>query len=221
MALSEVIGTVTTPTSAVILPLVGENLASVLVYGTYGGVTFQVSGSTDGVHYAPVQMIRADTWQTETGSLTMPSNQSRLWYIVPGPLTHIKLLASAYSTGTMNVVMNNTRGSIPVVPGAAVQLQSTSGKKTTTVAAGSGAANVALLTTPGILHRVIVTTAATAAGVLILYDNATTNSGTIVWSGTGTDAVGVVEVNAPFANGVTARQANGSAAATLVYTPLA
>lgn len=219
MALSQVVGTVTTPTSAVILPLLGENQASVLVYGTYTGVTFSFQGSIDGVHYAPIQALRADTWQTETGNLTMPSSQSRLWYIVCGPITHLKVLASAYSTGTMNVVMNNSPGTVPVVPGTALQLVTTSGKQTGTAAAGTTGANEVIFAAPCILHRLIVTTAGTAS--LILYDNATTNSGTILYASPATYSLGTVtEINVPAAAGVTARKQSGSAAVTAVVTPL-
>ncbi len=219
MAISTKVGTITTATGSVILPMGGEPQGSVMIYGTYGTFTAKIQGSTDGVHYADIQVLRANTWEVESGSQSPPDNTSRLWYFNAGPLTHVQIIASALSTGTVNVVMNNSPGSTPIFPTTQLQFVTNAGKTTGTILAGTAGSNTIVTAAPCILDRVSVTTAGTAS--LILYDNATTNSGTIVFASPATYALGTItEVKMPCLNGITARLQSGSAACTVSYTTL-
>lgn len=73
---------------------------------------------------------------------------------------------------------------------------------TTTFAIGSGtSSNTVVEATPGRIFSVLITSTNTAA--LVCYDNATTNSGTIVVSIAASAAVGIYPFNIPLANGLT------------------
>jgi hypothetical protein len=85
------------------------------------------------------------------------------------------------------------------------------GALTATVAAGAG--NTVVSANGGRLCRVLVTTAGTGAGNVPIYDNATTNSGTIIGQIPATIAVNTYYTfDMPAANGITvANVANGPA----------
>ncbi len=208
-----------TATGSVTLGIGGEAVALIAVTGTYTGVSTIIEGSVDGTNYFTVQAYAVSNGAQTTGT-TVLSAANKAWYVYCTGLTHLRLRVTAISTGTVAVVISEVGSVMPVKPATTLQYATSSGKSTGTVAAGTTGANeVAYANGPGVLHRAIVTTAGTAS--LILYDNATTNSGTILYSSAATYALGTVtEINAPFANGVTARKASGTAAVTLVYTAL-
>lgn len=77
----------------------------------------------------------------------------------------------------------------------------TGGVSTGTVA--SAAANTVILARAGKLCRVLVTTAGTGTGSVLIYDNATTNSGTVIGVVPATIAIGTIyEFLMPCANGI-------------------
>ncbi len=217
------ITTTTAPTNAVVHGLNGDPCVFVQVIGTYTSATAGIEGSNDGgTTYWAIPAFRSDSGLTDFGLVSL-SAANRAWYVKgAGALTHIRVRASAITvsgSNAMAVTITQGPGDIPNFNiESGLQYTTTSGRLTTTLAAGTTGANVVLVTGQGVLHRKIVTTAGTAA--LAVYDNATTNSGTILSIGTATDAVAVTEINAPFVNGLTARQAGVTAACTFVYSLL-
>lgn len=211
-------GTITTSTGTVVLGLGGEAVAVVYLSGTYTGLSGVFEGSIDGTNYFTVQAYDVGTGKQLTGATSLSAANKAVFIFVTG-LTHLRFRATALSTGSVLVTIVNSQSTPPVDPVNTIQYTTSAGTTATGLAAGSGNANVVIYVGTGILHRLIVTTAGTAS--LILYDNATTNSGTILYSSAATYALGTVtEINVPFANGITARQASGTAAVTVVYTPL-
>lgn len=98
-------------------------------------------------------------------------------------------------------------------------LQTGGGQKTAAVAAGSGTADVVVSALPGRVCRLVITTAGTAA--LELYDHASASSGAkLIWKSGATPAVDTdnITLDIPVANGIVAKQANGSAAVTIYFT---
>jgi hypothetical protein len=85
------------------------------------------------------------------------------------------------------------------------------GAQTGTVASGSG--NTVVKGSAGRLCRVLVTTAGTGSGNVLIYDNASTNSGTVIGVVPATVAIGTYySLDLPAANGiVVANVANGPA----------
>ncbi len=84
-------------------------------------------------------------------------------------------------------------------------------RSTSTTSVPSGAANTVITPNPGRLTQVLVTTAGTGSGNVLIYDNATTNSGVVVGVIPATIAVGTIyQFEMPLANGATAQNvANG------------
>jgi len=80
-----------------------------------------------------------------------------------------------------------------------------------TASVPSGAANTVVSAAAGKLARVLVTTAGTGTGGVLIYDNATTNSGTVVGYVPANITVGTYYTfDMPCANGITAvNVANG------------
>ncbi|MDE2097155.1 MAG: hypothetical protein KGL39_07905 [Patescibacteria group bacterium] len=103
------------------------------------------------------------------------------------------------------------------------------GQHTENVAAGTGAANVVVYApaalpsgaqgsnpSGGRLCRITVLTAATA--ILVLYDNASTDSGNILFVVPSNAPVGAIyDVQMPFDNGIVALQASGSPQVAISY----
>ncbi len=82
-----------------------------------------------------------------------------------------------------------------------LQIMSLGGNGTTAVAAGT-AANTVIKAASGYLARVLVTTAGTS--VVLIYDNATTNSGTVIGVIPANSPAGsLLEFHMPAANGIT------------------
>lgn len=84
------------------------------------------------------------------------------------------------------------------------------------VAAGTGAGNVVVSAVPGRLVKIVVVTTNTAA--ISLYDNASTNSGTVLFTvpanaGSGT----IYSLDIPTVNGIVAAQVNNSPTLIVTY----
>jgi hypothetical protein len=86
-----------------------------------------------------------------------------------------------------------------------------------TVSVPSGAGNTVVSAAPGRLCRVLVTTASTGAAVLI-YDNATTNSGTVIGYLAANVAAGTLTVfDMPAAAGITVANVLNGPVITVSY----
>ena len=82
----------------------------------------------------------------------------------------------------------------------------------------TGAGNTVIKAAPGRLARAVVTTAGTGTGQLLFYDNATTNSGTVIGAIPATIAVGTTyEFSMPAANGITAVNVLNGPVVTVSY----
>lgn len=98
-----------------------------------------------------------------------------------------KILATKPHGGALNVDNG------PDLPG---------GTQTGTVASGAG--NTVIKASGGRLCSVLITTVGSGTGNVVIYDNATTNSGTIIAQFSNTTAANTVIVfNMPAANGIT------------------
>lgn len=82
----------------------------------------------------------------------------------------------------------------------------------------TGAANTVVSAYPGMLCRVLVTTAGTGAGSVLIYDNATTNSGTVIGVIPATIAIGTYYTFLmPAVNGITAVNVANGPVLTISY----
>lgn len=82
----------------------------------------------------------------------------------------------------------------------------------------SGAGNTVVSAEPGRLCRGVVTTAGTGTDAVLIYDNATTNSGTVIGLVPATVAIGTMYTfEMPAANGITVANVANGPVLTLSY----
>lgn len=115
----------------------------------------------------------------------------------------------AVATGTLGALaLATVTNPIPVAqPG---------GSATGTVA--SAAANTVIKASPGRLCRVLVTTAGSGTGNVLIYDNATTNSGTVIGMVPATIAIGTFYTfDMPAAAGITVQNVASGPVLTVSY----
>jgi hypothetical protein len=106
-------------------------------------------------------------------------------------------------------------GNVPAYDGKnKLLVNSQPGGSTASVPTGAG--NTVVSAAAGRLASVIVTTASTGAAVFI-YDNATTNSGTIIGALPASVAVGRYPFDVPAANGITVANVLNGPVCTVVY----
>jgi hypothetical protein len=88
-----------------------------------------------------------------------------------------------------------------------------------TASVPSSAGNVVISNTPGRLAKVLVTTAGTGAGNVLFYDNATTNTGTIIGIVAATISVTGTPLtfDIPAANGIVCAQVASGPVFTVSY----
>lgn len=90
------------------------------------------------------------------------------------------------------------------------------GGQTGTVPTGAG--NTEIKTSAGRLCKVVVTAAGTGTGNVLIYDNASTNSGTVLAAIPATIAAGqIYPLDMPAANGITAANVANGPALTVSY----
>lgn len=226
----------TTTTAQVLATTDCLNMRSVSVHiVTQGGsstVVFQ--GSNDNTNWASIALnntsnpgTNAAAIQTTAAATIFKGNVSCRYFrlnvtgIVSGttagtvaffaqPLTEIgsALTANAAQQGTWTVQPGNTANTTPwnVTTGG-----------TTTASVPANAANVVVKASAGRLFRVLVTT--TGANPMLIYDNATTNSGTIIGALPASPAVGTIyDFEMPAANGITIAGSATNPAVTVSYS---
>jgi len=150
-------GTITTTTSTVTTGNVGlAGNVTVYIFGTYAGVTVNFEASPDNTNWFSWPMQREQTGAIEA-SPVLASNTAASWTIDAPGFSFFRVRASAWTSGTANVVINP--GSYPITPVvSAVQWQ-----PSTKVAFSLTAAAVTTVTTEALLSMVSVR-GVTAAG---------------------------------------------------------
>lgn len=211
--------TITSSTGTVELGVLSsKNNSTVVVFsGTHSGFTVNFEGTNDGSTWFRLPVCRAATGVLEVGSVALTDDSTVGFIVSNGVFGKVRVRASARTSGDLAVAMSASESEIDAVVGNHKFTAENIGKKSVTAAAGTTGANSVLVATgPGILHKLVVTTLSSAS--MILYDNATTNSGTIIYSSAAVQAIGVYDINMPFTNGLTLRKANGTAAFTAFYS---
>jgi hypothetical protein len=212
--------TITTSTGTVVLGVRDSKNSGVVasLSGTHSGFTVVFEGSNDGTTWYKVPACKLASGNLEIGSTALADNATVAFYLASGVFGKVRVRATARSSGTLAVSMLAAPSLVSPVNNMQYFVGEDIGKKTVAVTAGASAGNsVAVATGPGFLHKIVVTTAGATAGVII-YDNATTNSGTKVYSSAATHALGVYDIKMPFVNGLTVRKDSTTAAFTIVYS---
>lgn len=140
-------------------------------------------------------------------------------YVGPdGPISQSMWSSSGAAGGNLSpaTLVRDAAGNVAVV-GVGGELSAGLGGKAT-AAVPTGAANTVVKAAAGRLCRVLVTAAGTGAGSVLIYDNATTNSGTVIGVIPATVAVGTYYTfDLPAANGITVANVASGPALTVGY----
>lgn len=116
-------GTITTSSSSVTSAVVSSlsGYITVSVHGTYAGVSFGITMSDDSAvtfYNVPVYDTSASQWLAPGATITPGTNASKIYWVpVASATVQVKVLASAYTSGTANIRIlpgygANTPGSI-------------------------------------------------------------------------------------------------------------
>lgn len=210
-----------------IFPVNGMGTAIFLVNmaGFTGTVNFE--GSVDGTNFSNLLSLQMGTSTLATSVTGSTTTAIQMWET---SIAGLQLLRSSItrSAGTVTV----TAYTVPISFAArTINLAALAGvllptfgvvpvaaaKSNAALAAGTGTTPVVIKASAGYLKSFVVTTTASAA--LSFYDNATTNSGTVLYTTASNIAAGtIIVLDMPFANGLTVSQASGSMAATIAYS---
>lgn len=147
-----------------------------------------------------VPLATTATGRTSTGVSNSPPYAAM---VVAGQADPANALAASTVIPVSSQIYNGATFDLP--QGANGVAFTTAGGKTTTAIASGTASNTVVKASAGRLARISITSAAgTTTGTTPIYDNATTNSGTILVVVPNNQAVGsIIDVNLPAANGIT------------------
>jgi hypothetical protein len=129
-------GTITTATSTVATGNVGlAGNVTVYIFGTYAGVTVNFEVSPDNTNWFTWPMQREQTGVVES-SPVLASNAAASWTIDAPGFNFFRVRASAWTSGTANVVINP--GTYPITPVVSAVMQQPSSKVTFALTAPAG-----------------------------------------------------------------------------------
>lgn len=219
MAIQTSTGTVKASGDKVTLGNNGDSACTVYVYGTHAGITLVFEGTVDGTNWVGIPAFLASSGVVvPSAGIALPANSTKAFYLVANPWSTIRVRATAYTSGTLNVNMQVGTGKALGIPTAGLASQEVTnvGNATVQLQAGNNGAVPLVTSGPGILHSLVVTTAGTVS--LVLFDNASAASGTKLFASAATYSLATQTVlNLTFQNGITANQVTGTAAVSLNY----
>lgn len=103
-------GSITTAASTVVCDVQRQSNAVIMITGTHAGINMTFEASNDGgTTYFGIQAVRMDTGAIEATTGVITSNATRAWEVSANAMTHIRVRATAYTSGT---------GAITIQPGA-------------------------------------------------------------------------------------------------------
>jgi len=136
-------GTITTGTSTVTtgdISLSGN--ITVYIYGTYAGVNVSFEISPDNTNWFPVSVVREDSVIAETTSGVLTANTLRAWTTGAPGLSYFRVRATAWTSGTANVVI--VAGTYPFEPNVAATVTGQAATTSAVTNVGASATNVTL-----------------------------------------------------------------------------
>jgi hypothetical protein len=103
------IGTITSSASSLISTTTSNlgGMALISIHGTYAGVSFGISVSDDAqstFYNVPIYDVAAEAWLAPGATISPGANASKNYWVTVSPVsTAVKVLASAYTSGTANL----------------------------------------------------------------------------------------------------------------------
>lgn len=170
-------GTITTAASVVTSADVGRaGNITIAIYGTYAGVNVTFEGSPDGgTNWFPWAVTREDSGSSETTSGVLVANTIRAWTVSAPGFNRFRVRATAFTSGTANVII--AAGALPIEPmvGAAVRFVGNDG--VTTSVASTVTTNTTLVAADA--RRVALTIYNESTATLFVLMGAGTESATV------------------------------------------
>lgn len=115
-------GTITTATSTIAVAVGQLNLATVTISGTYAGVNATFEQSADGgTTWYACQGSRVDSGVIESVTGVLTANTTRAWDIPIGGATNFRVRATAWTSGTGNIVIAPQSFAYDPCPGVVAQ----------------------------------------------------------------------------------------------------
>lgn len=184
---------------------------------TGGVLTFEVY---DGANWVPMRVGRSAAYATEiTYAL---AGGAMNWQIGVAGYQQFRAKLSTVVAGSGTALITAIVSSTPDVSNVIVGVDTTTlpipvSQATGYTAVATGVGNTVIKNSPGGLVKLVVTVAGSAASSI--YDNASTNSGTVLFTFPTTTTAGqVFDVQIPLTNGATAAGASGSAGFIATYS---
>jgi hypothetical protein len=102
-----VTGDITTSSGSVeLFVLPHESMCLIQTYGTFSGVSYEIDGKiSEEADYVPLAFIDRSTYSDDADGALATQAAGKLLEVNCSGLYSVKLLATAYSSGTMKVVM--------------------------------------------------------------------------------------------------------------------
>lgn len=180
-------GTITTATSTVTVSgATNYNLATIGIFGTYAGVTAVFEGSPDGSNWFAIQGQRTDSGVIETGPAAL-ANTTRAWDVFVGAWTQVRVRATAWTSGTANIVI--VLQTMPTEPAPSVMLQPTiaGGCSAYSFLSTAAVQSASIKNSPGQVYSLAFFNNSATIAYVRLYNQttapATTDSANIIWRG--------------------------------------
>ncbi len=230
----EVAGLTASALNAFLLPktdVSAYKFFSIAITGTFTAI-YQFQGSNDGVNFIPFTCFRLDNMNGNNANAQSGAG-GQIWG-GPLPFRYLQVQLVTYTSGVVNAVVElfTSALTMPVIEGLSLQdgawnvgltagsnvIGSTAndGTNTTAIAAAT-VANTVIKAGSGRLARVLVTAVGTVN--TLIYDNATTNSGTVIGIVKSTAAVGdIIELRIPAQSGITVGGSANNAGVTVVWS---
>ena len=216
---TEMAGLTANSNGALLLPSMDVTAYSFFSFhsGTGFSATYQFQGSNDNVDFVPFTCYRLDNMNGNNANV-QSAGTTQLWG-APLPFKYLQIQCVTYVSGTLNGTLELFTGPIPMPVIEQLSLQDgtwnvglTAGSNTIgafnndgtscTAVAAATVADTVIKASAGRLARILVTAVGTAN--VLIFDNASGHTGTIIGVIKSSAAVGdVIELRMPAANGIT------------------
>lgn len=139
-------GTIKTATDVVQISLPDQPNVAVAISGTHAGINMTFETSVDGVNWDGCVAVRQATGGLETTSGVITSNATRIWQVYVGAAVYFRVRATAYTSGTGNIMLLSSDEGVPTVVSALLATGAVTigniGTIATSVTPGVAAANL-------------------------------------------------------------------------------
>lgn len=163
-------GTITTTTSTITMTgATSYNEATIVISGTYVGVTAVFEVSMDGTTWFARVGQRSDTGVIETGP-TLLASTNRAWDLFIGAWTQVRVRATAWTSGTANVAISLQSMPAEPTPTAMLNPPIAGGCSTYSFLSTAAVQSAAIKASPGQVYGISFTNTSATIAYVRLYN---------------------------------------------------